>query len=76
MIAISFIALGFIDFPVLAFHIEKINIIAVIYVPLIYALAMGVDAIAALLFGYIYDKKGIISLIIAVIVSALIVQKG
>lgn len=72
MMAISFIALGFIDFPVLAFHIEKINVISVIYVPLIYALAMGVDAIAALLFGYLYDKKGIISLVIAVFVSALI----
>lgn len=66
MIAIVFIALGFIDYPVLAFHISKTSSINVIYVPLLYALAMGVDAIAALIFGHLYDKKGILSLQIAI----------
>ncbi len=66
MIAIVFIALGFIDYPVLAFHISKTSSISVIYVPLLYALAMGIDAIAALIFGHLYDKKGILSLQIAI----------
>jgi MFS family permease len=66
MIAIVFIALGFIDYPVLAFHISKTSSINVIYVPLLYALAMGIDAIAALIFGHLYDKKGILSLQIAI----------
>ena len=66
MIAIIFIAFGFIDYPVLAYHMSQTSTINVIYVPLLYALAMGIDAIAALIFGHLYDKKGILSLQIAI----------
>jgi MFS family permease len=72
MVAISFIALGFIDYPVLAFHISQTSTIDVIYIPLLYALAMGIDALAALFFGYLYDKKGIVSLKLAVLLSIFI----
>ncbi|MFA5052432.1 MAG: MFS transporter [Patescibacteria group bacterium] len=72
MFAITLIALGFIDYPVLAYHIGSSTQIDVIYIPLLYALAMGIDAISALLFGHLFDKKGIISLIIAIAISALI----
>jgi MFS family permease len=72
MLAVVFLALGFIDYPVLAFHIGELSIIDVTYVPLLYALAMGVDALAALAFGYLFDKKGIISLLIAIGVAALV----
>lgn len=66
MIAIVCIALGFIDYPILAFHMSQTSAIDVTYIPLLYALAMGVDAIAALIFGHLYDRKGITSLIISV----------
>ena len=72
MIAIALIALGFIDYPVLAYHISDYTEIDVVFVPLLYALAMGIDAVSALLFGQLYDKKGIVSLIIAIAISALI----
>jgi MFS family permease len=72
MIAIMLIALGFIDYPILAYHMGITSTIDVIYIPLLYALAMGVDAIAALVFGHYFDKKGILSLIISVLISALI----
>ena len=72
MFAIVLIALGFIDYPILAYHIGTKSTIDVIYIPLLYALAMGVDAIAALIFGHLYDKKGIISLVISVMISAMI----
>ncbi|NBL00837.1 MAG: MFS transporter [Erysipelotrichia bacterium] len=72
MIAIMLIALGFIDYPILAYHMGTTSTIDVIYIPLLYALAMGVDAIAALIFGHYFDKKGILSLIISVFISVLI----
>jgi MFS family permease len=72
MVAIVFIALGFIDYPVLAFHIGNATSIDVIYVPLIYSFAMGVDAIAALAFGHLFDRKGILALIVAVILAIFI----
>lgn len=70
MLAISFLALGFIDYPLIAYHFGNVNIIDVAYVPLLYSIAMGVDAIAALLFGYIFDKKGIIVITISTLISA------
>jgi MFS family permease len=69
LIAISFIALGFIDYPVIAFHLTQINAIDVLYIPLLYSLAMGVDALSALFFGHLYDKIGVGSLILAVLVA-------
>jgi MFS family permease len=69
MVAIVFIAFGFIDYPVLAFHMSRVGSIDVIYIPLLYSLAMGVDALAALLFGYLYDKKGIFALKLSVFLT-------
>jgi len=76
MFAIVLIALGFIDYPILAYHIGTKSTIDVIYIPLLYALAMGVDAIAALIFGHLYDKKGIISLVISVMISGMGAQES
>lgn len=70
MIAISFLALGFIDYPLLAYHIESINAFDVTYIPLLYSLAMGVDAVAALIFGSLYDRFGIRALQISTFIAA------
>jgi len=72
LVAVMFIAIGFIDYPILAFHLNKTAQIQPIYIPLLYSLAMGIDAIAAVFFGYYFDKKGIISLMISVIFGSLI----
>lgn len=69
MLAISFLALGFIDYPVISFHIGKTSSIDVIYVPLLYSVAMGIDAVAALFFGYLFDKKGVLALQISIAIS-------
>jgi len=69
MIAVALIAFGFIDYPVLAFHMSDQYLIDITYIPLLYALAMGVDAIAALIFGHYFDKKGIVSLIWAIAIT-------
>ncbi len=69
--AIGFIAAGFIDYPLIAFHIGNRTAIPVNYIPLLYGIAMAADAFAALFFGSLFDKKGIISLMIAVIISSL-----
>ena len=69
MLAISFLAMGFIDYPILAFHMDSSGLVNVIYIPLFYAIAMGVDAIAALIFGHLFDKKGLYSLIFAISIA-------
>jgi len=65
IVAISLIAAGFADFPLLAFHFQRINIFSANIIPFMYAIAMGVDAVSALIFGFFYDKVGVTSLIIA-----------
>mgnify|MGYP001241833818 CR=1 FL=1 len=70
IIAISFMALGFADFPIITMHIAKINIVPEDTLPLLYAWAMLVDAFAALAFGWMYDKKGIFVLVYSSAISA------
>lgn len=61
--AVSFIALGFIDFPLIAYHFKKESIISDMWVPVLFSLAMGADGLSALIAGHLYDKKGIVVLI-------------
>lgn len=70
MLAVSFLALGFIDYPLMAFHMEATNAIGITYIPLLYSLAMGIDALAALLFGYLFDKYGVRALQISTFIAA------
>lgn len=67
--AVALIAAGYADFPLIAFHLQQSGMTQPIQIPLLYALAMGVDAIAALVFGYWFDRIGIATLMIAILFS-------
>lgn len=69
--AVAIIAAGYADFPLIAFHFQKAGIASGQTIPLFYALAMGVDAIAALIFGYFFDRIGIYILVVAALISSL-----
>ena len=69
--AVALIGAGYADFPLIAFHLQKNAAIAQNQIPLLYALAMGVDAIAALICGKLFDTKGISVLAIAALISCL-----
>jgi MFS family permease len=49
---------GFATFGVLAYHLATRHLVTLAAIPLVYAAAMGVDAIAALASGYAYDRYG------------------
>ncbi len=66
----SLIAAGFADFPLIAFHFARLNILPKTWIPIAYAIAMGVDGFAALIFGHLYDRKGFVILIIITIFSS------
>lgn len=52
----SFItAAGFINFILLGYHYKSRNILSDAQIPLFYAIAMGVDGIAAVIIGKLYD---------------------
>ena len=69
--AVAFIAAGFTDFPLIAYHFNRASVATDEWIPVFYAIAMGVDALAALLFGRLFDRKGIPVMAIAALVSSL-----
>lgn len=69
--AISLVAAGYADFPLIAYHCKKMAIASDSFIPLFYTVAMGIDAIAALVFGRLFDRIGMSAMIIAVAISLL-----
>jgi MFS family permease len=70
IIAVGFVAAAYADFPLIAYHFKKTAIVADSSIPIFYAVAMAVDAVAALWFGRIFDRIGFASLVIAVLFSS------
>lgn len=62
-------AVGFLDFVLIAFHLEKTKLIAQPMIPILYAFSMGVDGVSALVFGRLFDKNGFIALLFAIVIS-------
>jgi MFS family permease len=69
--AACLLAAGYADFPLIAFHFQKTSMIPPVGVPIFYMVAMGVSAFSAILFGWIYDRFGLRSLLISIPLSAL-----
>ncbi|HAR39398.1 MAG: MFS transporter [Bacteroidetes bacterium GWD2_45_23] len=70
LIAVSLIAAGFADYPLIAFHFNKTSQVSSEWIPVMFAIAMGVDALAALILGKLFDKHGMKSLILSTVFSA------
>jgi MFS family permease len=70
LIGAACLALGYSDFPLIAYHFQKSAVLSQTAIPVAYGLAMGVDAISAPFIGYIYDRFGLIILPITVILTA------
>jgi MFS family permease len=69
--AAGLLACGFIDFPLLAYHFQNTGVVAPAMIPLLYAGAMAVDGLMALLLGPLFDRFGIPILVGGVLVSLL-----
>ncbi|WP_427893436.1 MFS transporter [Kribbella sp. GL6] len=61
---------GFATFGVLSFHLVRENLLPVAAVPVVYAAAMGVDALAALATGWLYDRTGAKTLAVLPLLAA------
>jgi MFS family permease len=63
---------GFTTFPILGFHLEQRHVVSAAAIPIIYALAMGMAALAALASGVIYDRLGLRGLVLLPVLAALL----
>ncbi|MBE7469155.1 MAG: MFS transporter [Anaerolineae bacterium] len=71
LIAVGLIAAGFADFSLIAYHFQQAATVSPTWIPLLYAVAMGVDALAALVCGRLFDRLGLTTLMAAALLSAL-----
>ena len=69
--SVAFLAAGYADFPLIAYHLKKVSVAADGSIPLLYALAMAVDAVAALVLGRMFDARGLPILIVVPLLSCL-----
>jgi MFS family permease len=74
--AASLLALGFVDFPLLAYHFQKHSLTKPEVIPLLYAGAMGVVGLTALIFGRLFDRYGIQVIVLGIVVSLLTLPFG
>src|SRR5580693_866815 len=74
--AAGLLACGMVDFPLLAYHFEGAKISTPVEVPLLYAGAMGVNGITALLFGRLFDRFGLNTLVFGILFSMLALPLG
>ncbi|HLK64935.1 MAG TPA: MFS transporter [Bryobacteraceae bacterium] len=74
--AAGVLACGFIDFPLLAYHFQKTEMVKPAIIPLLYAGAMGVNGLTALILGKLFDRFGIAVLSFSILVSMLALPLG
>lgn len=70
--ASALVAAGFADYPLAAYHFQKTGLINETWIPILYSVAMGVDALAALWLGRSYDRKGLSIMVGVALLSALV----
>jgi MFS family permease len=61
--AVCCVAAGYVDFPLIAFHFKKADVMTDAWAPILYSIAMGSAGVSALVFGHLYDKRGLSVLI-------------
>jgi MFS family permease len=73
LLATGLIAAAFIDFPLISYHISKSDHLQDFWIPVLFAIAMAMDALSAIIFGHIYDRIGMIVIAIVFGLSAFFV---
>lgn len=67
----SLVALGFADYPLIAYHFARNGAVEGNWIPIFYAVAMGVSGSSSLLFGRLFDRYGFRVLIVLTAIASL-----
>ncbi len=70
LVAVAFIAAGYADFALIAYHFGKTAVLPATWIPVVYAIAMAVDGAAGFVLGSLFDRIGLRSMIVATVISA------
>src|SRR5262249_18835535 len=69
-VACGLVTVGLMTFGVISFHLVHEHLVGVAVVPVVYAAAMGAEAVAALGTGFAYDRVGARTLLVLPVVVA------
>ncbi|HZK13962.1 MAG TPA: MFS transporter, partial [Desulfobaccales bacterium] len=70
VVAVGLLGAGYADFPLIAYHFGQTAVLPSDWIPLFYAVAMGVDAVAALVLGRLFDRLGMPVIVVTAVLSA------
>ncbi len=70
--AAALVGFGFVDYPLIAFHLSKHGVASPTAIPVFYALAMLASGAGSLIFGKWYDSKGLGVLVPGLLLGALV----
>lgn len=73
MLAVGLVAAAFIDFPLISFHMSNEDHLQMFWIPVLFAVAMGLDAISALVFGHFFDRIGMTAIAVVFAIAAFFV---
>lgn len=59
---VAFSVAGYANFQLVSYHFQKSSVVPAAGIPVVFALAMGVDALAALATGRLFDRAGLLVL--------------
>lgn len=69
LVATSCVAIGYVDFPLIAYHFVKADQIEAWWIPISYAMALGINGLTAPLLGRAFDHYGINMILIVTFIS-------
>lgn len=72
VIAVCFVALGYADFPLIAYHFHVNHVVADVWIPLFYGIAMGINGLASYYLGSLFDRLGMKVLITVAAAAAFV----
>ena len=57
LVGVALVAIGLADWPLIAYHFERADVIAATWLPVVYAAAMGFDGLISLVAGLLFDRS-------------------
>jgi len=69
-ISAALLGFGFADFSLIAFHFGRTHEVSTALVPIFYAAAMGASGAGALFYGWLFDRRGMIVIVPAILAGA------
>ncbi|MBB2891936.1 MFS transporter [Flexivirga oryzae] len=68
--AMSLVAIGYADWPLIALHVSRHHLVSADLAPVLYAVAMAAEAVAALMLGKLFDRVGLLAVFAVTVLTA------